>query len=128
MQSFKNKINNKINNMNQQVKAVSTNASRSPANLESHEVEISKTPLRHSAPLPNLSDSQSNRNLSPRFADHETDLKEKQVLSVGDSILKLIKSLRFDRNRNTFIKTIRGGKVERYSKLCFFYKAAHLSE
>ena len=123
-EALRNRTNDKIKNFNQHMNAYDTIIEDINKAQKTMKREIEKSTTNDK----NTSVSQPEADTSTRHAPHANSedsmpgqgssedkpiyLGNKEHLVIGDSIIKGIKSATFDRSRRSFIKTIRGGRIE----------------
>ena len=136
--AFKNKVNDKLNHATQLMKAATVPSPminpHTPASVCSkptnEQISLVKTATpneigNRTGETGSSQHSYASSVVKPRDASRgddtiktsaavieNIDLRQKNLLIIGDSMLKRIKTARFDNSGKSFIQTIRGGKIE----------------
>ena len=131
LSEFKTKVLDKLNHLSQVTNSVSkqisqprhSNGSKEDINTMNEKQQHSTPVEKHNGEYPDaISDndtlnthvapSQNTRDLSKNRDNLKECLSQKEILIVGDSMLKLIKMKKFDYSNRSFVKTLRGAKIE----------------
>ena len=131
LSEFKTKVLDKLNHLSQVTNSVSKQISQPRhSNGSKEDINTMNEKQQHSTPVKKLNGeypdaisdndtlnthvapSQNTRDLSKNRDNLKECLSQKEILIVGDSMLKLIKMKKFDYSNRSFVKTLRGAKIE----------------